>query len=361
MTGKALRKNSERVYGKEISASEFNDALMWLVAWEQKKRLRKEEIIRLAPVEIDYYLENYNFKVKLTIVGGRIKNFPVGFAAFDRLPIIPYGILAKLIVLFHHDKHHRDADTTVSFVRNDFWVIKARKIASAIDARCRICKEKRQIYAGQIMGDLPDFRSQMSPPFSVCLVDLFGPLEIRDDCVKKGPRVYKKVWGIVFSCASTRAVHLDVSIDYSTESILHCVRRLMALRGDVRLIISDAGSQLIGASKELSQWRQGWDIEQLVRFGAEKGLEWRTIMPSSQHQNGASEILVKLVKGIIKSLLRVLGETKLSLNEMNTVMLEVSNLVNQRPIGIKPNARSASDFLCPNSFRKMFHHNLTRL
>ena len=349
VAGKALRKNSERVYGKEISASEFNDALMWLVAWEQKKRLRKEEIIRLAPVEIDYYLENYNFKVKLTIVGGRIKNFPVGFAAFDRLPIIPYGILAKLIVLFHHDKHHRDADTTVSFVRNDFWVIKARKIASAIDARCRICKEKRQIYAGQIMGDLPDFRSQMSPPFSVCLVDLFGPLEIRDDCVKKGPRVYKKVWGIVFSCASTRAVHLDVSIDYSTESILHCVRRLMALRGDVRLIISDAGSQLIGASKELSQWRQGWDIEQLVRFGAEKGLEWRTIMPSSQHQNGASEILVKLVKGIIKSLLRVLGETKLSLNEMNTVMLEVSNLVNQRPIGIKPNARSASDFLCPNS------------
>ena len=199
------------------------------------------------------------------------------------------------------------------------------------------------------MGDLPDFRSQMSPPFSVCLVDLFGPLEIRDDCVKKGPRVYKKVWGIVFSCASTRAVHLDVSIDYSTESILHCVRRLMALRGDVRLIISDAGSQLIGASKELIQWRQGWDIEQLTRFGAEKGLEWRTIMPSSQHQNGASEILVKLVKGIIKSLLRVLGETKLSLNEMNTVMLEVSNLVNQRPIGIKPNARSASDFLCPNS------------
>jgi len=77
VAGKALRKNSERVYGKEISASEFNDALMWLVAWEQKKRLRKEEIIRLAPVEIDYYLENYNFKVKLTIVGGRIKNFSV--------------------------------------------------------------------------------------------------------------------------------------------------------------------------------------------------------------------------------------------------------------------------------------------
>ena len=66
------------------------------------------------------------------------------------------------------------------------------------------------------MGDLPDFRTAMSPPFECVLMDLFGPFLIRDDCIKKGPRVNKKVWGVLFSCSSTRAVHLDISVNYDT-------------------------------------------------------------------------------------------------------------------------------------------------
>ena len=158
------------------------------------------------------------------------------------------------------------------------------------------------------MGDLPAFRTEMSPCFSVVLMDLFGPFDIRDDVVRRGPKVRKKVWGVIFSCASTRAIQLDVCVDYSTESVLHCVRQLMAVRGDVKMIISDPGSQLVAASKELSEWRNGWDMDQLLSFGASRGLEWRLIMPDSQHQNGASEILVKMVKGVKSSLLRSIGD-----------------------------------------------------
>ena len=53
----------------------------------------------------------------------------------------------------------------------------------------------------------------------------------------------------MFACTSTRAVYLDVAEDYSTESILHCVRRLMADKGQVKLIESDPGTQLKGASR----------------------------------------------------------------------------------------------------------------
>jgi hypothetical protein len=63
-------------------------------------------------------------------------------------------------------------------------------------------------------------------------------------------------------------------MDYSTESVLHTIRRLMAAKGDVRLIISDPGSQQKGANKELISWRKDWDEQMLVRFGAEKSLEW---------------------------------------------------------------------------------------
>ena len=113
----------------------------------------------------------------------------------------------------------------------------------------------------------------------------------------------------------------------------------MANKGDVREIVSDPGSQLKGAARELSDWRKNWDPEQLVRFGADKGLKWSFIMADSQHQNGGAESLIKVVKGIMRSMTHAIGDTKLSLNELNTLLAECANLANERPIGVKPRAR----------------------
>ena len=151
------------------------------------------------------------------------------------------------------------------------------------------------------------------------------------------------------TCTATRAVYLDIAIDYSTEAIMHVLRRFMAEKGDVRLIISDPGTQLVGAAKELDEVRKGWSVEELIRFGAERSVEWTTIMPSAQHQNGAAEIIVKLVKGIMSSLLASIGTTVLSLNELNTLLREVANICNERPIGIRPNSVSNQEYLAPNS------------
>ena len=59
--------------------------------------------------------------------------------------------------------------------------------------------------------------------------------------------------------------------------------------------------------------------------------------------------MVKLVKGVMKTLVYQLGNQVLTLNELNTVLHETSNLVNSRPLGIKPNSDTSSEFLCPNS------------
>ena len=180
-------------------------------------------------------------------------------------------------------------------------------------------------------------------------MDLFGPITIRDDCVKKGPRVNKKVWGVVYTCTLTRGVYIDIAVDYSTESILHTIRRLLASKGNVKLIFSDSGSQLRGADTEMKDWRYGWNKEELVQFGASQSLEWRFVMSNSQHQNGAAEVMVKLIKGAMKTLMKALGNTVLSLNELNTLLLEVANLMNERPIGTKPIESTDPVYLSPNS------------
>ena len=72
-------------------------------------------------------------------------------------------------------------------------------------------------------------------------------------------------------------------------------------------------------------------------------------MPASQHQNGAAEILIKMVKGVKVAVMKALGLQVLSLNEMNTLMMEIAQLVNERPIGLKPNESTHPHYLSPNS------------
>ena len=73
---------------------------------------------------------------------------------------------------------------------------------------------------------------------------------------------------------------------------------------------------MVGACKELKEWRKGWSEAELTQFGAKHGIDWRFIMASSQHQNGGAEVMVKLVKGVIKSLMHEIGAHILSLNEL---------------------------------------------
>ena len=364
MVGRTPLKNvgERQSIGKSISADEYNQAWNFLICYEQSKRLDRSKMQSIQCVEKDI---EFTFpvpcippsapwmagrKLKQVILSPRLKNFPVGFSGKDLcVPVLPDGPLARIIANFYHNKYHTDIDSVVTHIRNDVWILGIRKIVSSIDRKCKECLIKRRKMASQIMGDLPEFRFNPSAAFSAVCMDLFGPIVIKDDCVKRGPKVHKKVWGVLFTCTASRAVQLDVAVDYSTEAVLHPIRRLLAVRGATRVIISDPGSQLIGASNEMKEWVSGWDKEALIRFGAEKNIEWNFIMAASQHQNGAAESLIKFSKGVIKSFLRSYGDTKLTLNEMFTLLWETANVVNERPIGIRPNSQTDTEYLSPNS------------
>ena len=335
---------------RPVTASERNDALALIVAWEQRDKLSLKQTERLVPKTVTKKLVNHNFEVSHVVIGGRIKNFPIAFSGYcEEIPILPSGDLAKLIVKYYHNKFHQEVDTIVSHVRNDFWIINCRKLASSLDIKCIDCKINRKQRAAQVMGELPEFRTTIQPAFSVVGCDLWGPISIRDDVIKRGNRVTKKAWGVLYTCTFTRAVYLDVACGSSTQELLHTVRRAMCRCGEIRKIISDPGTNLIGAANELKLWREGWDLDMLTRFGCEKGIEWINISANSQHQNGISEVMIKLSKSILKSLMKSLGTQILSLNELNTVLAETAQLVNERPIGLKPNNQVDSSFLSPNS------------
>ncbi|XP_062390564.1 uncharacterized protein LOC134078562 [Sardina pilchardus] len=201
-----------------------------------------------------------------------------------------------------------------------------------------------------MMSDLPPERSQRANPFEYTTLDLFGPFEIKD-AVKK--RIGKKVWGIVFCCMASRAVHVDLVDDQSSESFLQTYSRFVALRGHPRKLWSDRGTNFIGAKPALQDLHKYLATlpEASIEDNAIKGgteWVWNFHPADAPHRNGAAEAAVKLIKRALTSL----GGTTSSLTwgELQTLFFQAANLTNQRPIDARAQEQEDSvEYLTPNS------------
>ena len=153
----------------------------------------------------------------------------------------------------------------------------------------------------QFMADLPRSRLEsFTPPFHFTVCDYFGPYK-----VKISRNKIAKYYGDIFTCLNTKAVHLELAVDYSTMEFMQTLRRFFAIRGQPAMILSDKGSQLVGAERTKAVRRsleiiRGWDVEQLKQFNAEKGMKWQFATPEAPHQNGCAESLVKSTKIALK-------------------------------------------------------------
>ena len=71
--------------------------------------------------------------------------------------------------------------------------------------------------------------------------------------VRSGRNKRIKSWGAVFTCATVRAIHLEIVQDLSTEAFLHALQRFTAHHGWPTLIILDNGTSFVGAESELNR------------------------------------------------------------------------------------------------------------
>ena len=194
------------------------------------------------------------------------------------------------------------------------------------------------------MGPLNDKRMKPTPPFYNSALDLFGPMIIKDTV--KG-RTRKKVYGIIINCLVTRSSYIDIVEGYDTDSLLTMLRRFISIRGFPKTIYSDCGSQMVMADKNLKDLITDWDCNKLTTFGSNEGIEWSfTKSADAPWENGCSESLIRLVK---KHIVRIIGDNILTFGELQTVLFEITNLMNERPIGTKPGSDiNLGTYLCPN-------------
>ena len=143
------------------------------------------------------------------------------------------------------------------------------------------------------MSPLPIERLKPTPPFQNVGLDYFGPFEVKGEVQK---RIRGKGYGILLVCDSSRAVHAEIAQDFSTDAFLQVLRRFGCMRGWPKRIHSDNGTQLVGATKELSSVISNLSWNEVEKFGHKFGTNWSFCPPDAPWQNGSTEALVKSIK-----------------------------------------------------------------
>src|SRR5665811_1126111 len=141
-----------------------------------------------------------------------------------------------------------------------------------------MCIRDRVMPVPPVMGELPAGRLQSRiSPFTYTGVDYFGPY-----LVTVG-RSRQKRYGALFTCMTTRAVHLEVAHSLETDSFLMALNRFTSRRGLPQHIYSDNGTNFKGANNELKECLRQLDGTRIYDEMANKGITWHFIPPMSPH------------------------------------------------------------------------------
>lgn len=182
-------------------------------------------------------------------VGGRLQGSNLPFEAKHQL-ILPqkHRITELLIKKIHEERFHEGHSGVLAAIRQNFWLINARSVIRKVIHNCIRCFRTRPRMIQPLMGNLPEYRVNIAAPFELTGVDYAGPVSVKEG--KRKPKIVK-AYIALFVCVVTKAVHLELVSDLTTEAFLAALDRFINRRGMVRKLFSDNGTNFVGAFKEL--------------------------------------------------------------------------------------------------------------
>ena len=349
---RAVRMLKDKVRGCDsptsgLSIADLEAAEKLVVSYTQRasfpqetKDLEAGREVRVTSVlaRLDPFLEDGVLRVR-----GRLTNSDL--SRDSKYPIIlpSKGHVVDLIVADMHQRNgHEGRQHVMCSLRRKYWVLKANSVVRRCLHRCVSCRRRLRRASHQKMADLPSDRVEaVEQAFAKSGVDYFGPFY-----VKQGRSLVKR-YGVIFTCLSMRAVHIEVAEDLSSDSFLCALRRFVARRGCVRLLRSDKGTNFVGANRELREELEKMAASEdvLHKTMLNMGVEWKFNTAAASHHGGAWERQIRSIRKILEALI---GSQSLRDETLRTFLCEVESILNSRPLTpVSPDPRDPQP-LTPN-------------
>ncbi|GAA53477.1 hypothetical protein CLF_110326, partial [Clonorchis sinensis] len=280
-----------------------------------ERTARNHNLVRLCPILID----------GLLCVGGRLDNLMWPHVAKHPIILPSKHNVTRLIVWNAHVLNgHCGLSHTLSELRQRYWIVQGVSMAKRVLHSCWTCQRNLTTASRQVMTPLPIDRIQPGwHPFKIVGCDYFGPLTV------KNGRKTEKRYGCLFTCLQMRAVHLEMAYSLSSDAFIKALMRFIARRGSPEKIISDNGSNFVGAETELKRAIEQISHPLISNELLQYNVEWQFTPPLSSHRGGVWERLIRSVRRILRS---TVNEQDTNDEELVTFLTEAERVMNRRPI-----------------------------
>ena len=223
-------------------------------------------------------------------------------------------------------------------IRKEWWIPKLRSKVKKMVNTCNVCKVfSTKPYGATATADMPQFRVEASRPFETTGVDFAGPIAFKIAKKEQG-----KCYILLFTCATSRAVHLELTKTQTAEEFQRKLNLFIARRTRPKVMISDNASVFKSTATWMKNIRKS---ERLQDYLARQDINWRFNLSRSPWWGGMYELLLKDVK---KTLHKTLGRTHLTFEQLEAVVIDVEKNLNNRPLTYLDSDGGEEEVLTPN-------------
>jgi hypothetical protein len=220
----------------------------------------------------------------------------------------------------HVSSYHLGVPTLMAHVRVHHLFLGLRAVARSIVAHCLDCRRRYARPMNPPAGLLPFERVTGGDAFRFVGADFLGPILLPGG---------GKRWVLLFTCISSRAVHLELMPGIHTTDVWTGLRRIFARRGVPHVIYTNNGRSFVRVSAEIEQL-YGLLEKVAVSPNVPSSIRWKFSSPIAPWQGGFFERLV----GMVKSQLPVMtSHATFNQQKLQTILVEVEAVLNSRPIG----------------------------
>lgn len=261
-------------------------------------------------------------------VGGRLQEATLTEDARHPIILPKRHPVVNLLIDYYHRKHlHSGTQLTQSLLSQNVWILSARSIIRSRIYKCMTCFKHKPRTQIPLMGNLPSPRINSARPFLNTGTDFGGYFNVKIHNLRSVR--HTKVYICVFICLATKAVHIEVVTDLTTEAFVAALTRFVSRRGLCANLYSDCGTNFVGARNSLNSLTESLKKEEVNTFAVQNGVKFHFNPPAAPHQGGLWESAIKSIKHHLK---RVVGEHVLTLSEFITLTTQIEAVLNSRPL-----------------------------
>ena len=315
-----------------IKTAEFLEAEQRLIKYIQKERYEAEiekicenlpktsALFRLNPfIDADDWIRCRTRLQRASDMPHEVKN-PIILPGDDHR--------VQLFIRYLHEAkcvHFGGIAGLLHEMRKHYLFTSARRAARKAIQGCKTCVRYRANAASQPLPPLPSFRIDECLAFTVTATDHAGPVFYKNEHTGE----VQKSYILLFVCAVTRALRVELVADLSTNEFLLALRRFISRNPAVTRIISDNARNFKRASKEIATWFDSIKKPEVQSFLTRKRIEWQFITAKAPQQGAWWERLVQVVKRPLRACLHI---HQMTFRHLEATLAEIEQVVNDRPI-----------------------------